>query len=264
VFIETDSIDENNIIFKENTIFTYDYEIIKDGKRLKLKNSFNEFIEHSIDLHANFRLHFEYVNADLDSIPIDKILLVITPLSQGGVYPERTHYNQTQAIFLTQPKFWDTDVTGLVENSTNVWMHPIREGYFQALQTCPFPYIKQPYSVGSTWADSMSIGYGKDTGIGEWPGDYATLHYSYKIIDKKAVETKIGNLDCFIVESTAKSEYFETTLTTYFSEKYGFVRLEYTLINGIKINLWIDKVEENEKLNDVKTFSDVKQFFLTK
>ncbi|MDR1973257.1 MAG: hypothetical protein LBQ31_01130 [Bacteroidales bacterium] len=250
VFTENDSIDENNVIYKLNTVFIYDYEIIKNGERLKLKtnsirlldtSSFMGFSDSSFmrSLDASsFGLFFEYVNADSGSIGVDKILLLVKAPS---FYDGRTHGNQTQISFLQIPELSGTSLTGAVENSENVWLHPIRDGYFSALQSCPFPYIKQPYIVGSIWADSMLIGYGSSPHTGEWEGQ-ALLNYLYKIIDKKNVETKLGDLSCFIVESKAKSNSFETQLISYFSDKYGFVRLEYTLINGIKINFWIDKV----------------------
>jgi hypothetical protein len=38
-------------------------------------------------------------------------------------------------------------------------------------------------------------------------------------------------------------------LKSFFSEKYGFVRLEYEMVTGLKVNLWIDNLKENNNFN---------------
>ena len=51
------------------------------------------------------------------------------------------------------------------------------------------------------------------------------------------LETDMGDLDCFVIESSAESRIGETALTAYFHPEYGFVRLNYTNIDGSKTNL---------------------------
>ncbi|MDR2557157.1 MAG: hypothetical protein LBC49_05550 [Bacteroidales bacterium] len=237
VFIERDSIDINNHIYKTGTAFVFDYEIIRGNDTLKLKyNNSNR------SAGKPFDYSFEYANINDSNIGIDKIVLLVKEIKK------RTNENQTQIFYLQRPDYPGCSGTGVVENSVNVWLHPIRDKYFSALQACPFPYIKRKVKIGGTWKDAMLIGYGSSENTGEWKGR-VVLHYTYKIVGKKTISTKLGDIETSVIESKAKSKYFTTYLTSYFSEIYGFVRLEYTLVNGIKINFWIDSIEKEAELH---------------
>jgi hypothetical protein len=259
VFIELDSIDENNRIYKTGMAFIFDYEIVRGNDTLKLKynnhvdnpflsskdiDSVQKYIDEKISNGENpFEYSFEYSNIYDDSIGIDKIIFLVYKTK------ERTNNNQTEILLLQSPDYSNISSTGLIENNVNVWLHPIRCGYFAALQACPFPYIKRKCKVGYTWKDAMRIGYGMSEHTGAWKGR-VTLHYTYKIVDKKIIPTKLGNMETYVIESKAKSKYFTTYLTSYFSETYGFVRWEYTLVNGIKLNFWIDEIKKGVKCSD--------------
>ncbi|MFP3577738.1 hypothetical protein, partial [Brevibacillus sp. SIMBA_040] len=60
---------------------------------------------------------------------------------------------------------------------------------------------------------------------------------------KKNISTKLGNLECFIINAKAKSRIGETELLSYFNPVFGFVRLEYKNIDGSKTILELEKVE---------------------
>lgn len=77
------------------------------------------------------------------------------------------------------------------------------------------------------------------------------LSYTYRISEATRIKTGIGELECYVVESTAKSDIGISKLRSYFSENYGFVRLEYELATGIKINLRLDSIGNND-FNDQK------------
>lgn len=47
----------------------------------------------------------------------------------------------------------------------------------------------------------------------------------------------------YIVKGTANSRIGSTELISYFNEKFGFVKLDYTNINGTKTILNLDKVD---------------------
>ena len=76
----------------------------------------------------------------------------------------------------------------------------------------------------------------------EWKGGIEN-NYEYEIVDKKNISTKLGNLECYIVNAKAKSRIGETELISYFNFKYGFVKLEYKNIDGTKTILELEKVE---------------------
>ncbi len=114
--------------------------------------------------------------------------------------------------------------------------------------------------MGSEWTDQMKIGQGWGNEMwGKWEGQLL-LTYDYKITEKKTIKTEIGEIDCFVIESSAKSEIGTTKLTSYFSEKYGFVRLEYNLLNELKVNMWLIDFKSNKEFNATRTFFKTKEY----
>lgn len=246
VVIEDENIDENNEIYQPGNVFVYDYEIVQNGKIFKLKKNNGMF--------AN--ADFELVAIGADSIGVDKIHLIVKAVEDS----ERTNENQTQISYLQSPSFPNIASTGAVENDRNVWIHPIRDGFFNSLETAPFPFVQKPLKIGKEWTDQMQIGQGWGNKMwGQWEGQLLET-YNYKIIGKEKLKTKIGEIDCFVIESTAKSKIGETKLKSYFSEKYGFVRLEYDLLNDLKVNMWLIETKTGVEFNDMRTFFQTKEY----
>lgn len=252
VVIEDKNIDSNNEVYKPGNVFIYDYEIIKEGKKHKLKENGSRFNREKKIRETTF----EIVTTESDSIGVDKIHLIVKPVADS----ERTNENQTQISYLQEPIFASLSSTGAVENDENVWIHPIRKGFFNSLETAPFPFIKKPFEIGSIWTDQMLIGQAWGNEMwGKWEGELL-LTYNYKITEKKTIKTEIGEIDCFVIESSAKSEIGTTKLTSYFSERYGFVRLEYELLNELKVNMWLIEFKTNKEFNDTRTFFKTKEY----
>jgi hypothetical protein len=242
VVIEKDSIDSNNQTYKIGNVYVFDYEIIENGISKKLK--------------TNSRRGFELVPKDSDSIGVDKIHLLIRPIADSL----RTNGNQTQISYLQGPQFGSFSSTGVVDNSENVWVHPIRSGFFGSLETCPFPFVKKPLKIGQEWTDAMLIGEGWANKLwGEWKGQIL-LNYNYRITEKKVIETQIGEIECFIIESSAVSEMGTAKLKSYFSLDYGFIKLEYELWNNIKVNMTIIDFMSNKEFNAARDFFKTKQY----
>ena len=252
VIIEEDSIDSNNTIYKPGNVFIYDYEIIQNGKKHKLKENSSRY-NHEKKIRED---KFELIPTESDSVGISKIYKIVIPVSISN---RRTNKNQTQITYLQEPIFTSSSSTGVVENDDNVWTHPIRMGFFKSLESAPFPFIKTPIIIGTEWTDQMLIGdaWGNEM-WGKWEGKLL-LSYNYKITESKTIKTEIGEIDCFVIESTAKSEIGTTKLKSYFSKKYGFVRLQYELLNDLKINMWLIDFQTEKKLIDIMTSFKTKQ-----
>ena len=135
------------------------------------------------------------------------------------------------------------EMTGAIENEMNVWIHPPRSNFFKILELNPFPYIKSPYQIGTKWNWKLEIGdHWADKRWLEWKGGIEN-NYDYEIKEKKNISTKLGNLECYIIHSKAKSRIGETELISYFNPNFGFVKLEYKNIDGTKTILELEKVE---------------------
>ena len=99
--------------------------------------------------------------------------------------------------------------TLLLENKENVWIHPPRMGFLNALETCPFPYIKLNKPVGYTWTDKMSIGdHRSNKQWGEWKGRLL-LDYTYEIVGKiKLIVVAPTTLDITEFRQRLKADNF--------------------------------------------------------
>ncbi|MDM1369237.1 hypothetical protein [Myroides marinus] len=226
VYIERKNVDTNNSIYKVGRNFYYTYNIknaqgdelfISDKDKNTLTSNENETIKSLMKWE------------------------IIEP-----VKGKRTNRRQTEVRFSFIPEIGSRSYTGIVENEQNVWLHPFRMNFFKSLETAPFPYIHIDKSIGYTWSDQMKIGeYWSNKLWGEWQGELL-LDYTYTITDEVELTTALGVLHCQKVVSTAKSKLGETTLVSYFSKEYGFVRMEYKLLTGLEVVLDLTKVEEVE------------------
>jgi len=223
---------ENNIIFKDSAQFTYNFEhITKEDERLFFK-------EDTTVVEKDYQWQFVKSN-EVDKNTIKQIRITV----KYGLEPMIQYvpnYNQTllQYDYPTENNnFPFNSISGGIENEYNVWIHPPRDRYFRILELNPFPFIKAPFKIGNSWDWWLSIGsqWG-DKRWKTWEGGIEN-HYFYEITEKKIIETAFGKLECFIIESTASSELGETKLTAFFNEKYGFIKLNYTNIDGSRTNL---------------------------
>lgn len=88
---------------------------------------------------------------------------------------------------------------------------------------------------------------------GEWE-DKLVLNYEYEIVGKEDIDSQLGQIECWIINAIAKSTIGESTLKAYFSEKYGFIKLEYKLFSGIEVDLNLEKVIDGPVFRDGKEF----------
>ncbi len=221
--VDINKYNHNNVVFKVGAEFIYAYEhITPEGKVQYFKKTKNDRA-------------WEFVDPDsLNFSTIQTIKISVmdgNPMANG--IPD---YNQTNLKY----QYLDNDsysMSGVIENEANIWMHPPRDYYFEILELNPFPYIKAPYEIGHKWNWRLEIGDGwADERWKVWDGMIENI-YTYEIIDKTVLETELGTLDCFIIKSNAKSRIGQTKLIAFFNEKYGFVKLNYTNIDGSKTNL---------------------------
>lgn len=231
--IEKKNIDSNNKIFKIGNALVYDYVVIENNTEYKLS--------YIAGIPDN---KFELINRSIDTIA-SKIHLIIPKVKKS----DRTNRNQTEIKYMYAPEFSFISGTGVVENENNIWLHPPRSGIFAALETCPFPYVKFPTKIGKEWKEKMKIGdHWSNEKWGIWTKKLS-LSYKYKITGKTKVNTNFGEIDCYVIESFAESAIGESKLISFFSEKFGFIRLEYEMVTGLKINLWLVNYGENNNLD---------------
>lgn len=230
----------NNKIYKVGRKFSFNYYYEdKNGNKLLMTQS-------KVKSDRTYDWKFENIEKQ-DSNSVNQIILKVksglSPFIQN--YPD---YNQTVILYefqMTNGEFWNNEMTGVIENSKNIWMHPPRTDLFKILELNPFPYIKAPYEVGNKWNWQLNFGdHWADKRWLEWKGENLNK-YNYEIIDKTTITTKLGKLECYVIESEATSNLGSTKLTSYFNETYGFVKLDYTNIDRTKIIIELNDVSDN-------------------
>ncbi len=236
--IEKRKIDDNNTIFSVGTAFVYQFKIIENDTTFHLTNN--------VSYPAT---SFEMVKAPQDSM-VQRFHLLVPTVKKR----ERTNKNQTEIMYLFEPDFKNIYQTGLVENEQNTWIHPPRNGFFKALETCPFPYVKHPLKVGKTWKDQLSIGqHWAHPKWGEWQ-NRLLLNFTYSVEEKTQITWKNQAIDVYKINGVAESSIGTSRLVAYFSEKLGFMRLEYTTATNIKVIIWL---VDHSSHNNFSTFDHV-------
>lgn len=228
----------DNIVYTvgRKFIYHYYYQDTTGNQFLMTKGNQNER-----NLHD---WYFEKVEVANPS-SVNEVILTVKP----GLSPfieAIPDYNQTVIQYdfkLYDGSVFNNEMTGVIENSKNVWIHPPRTDFFKILEINPFPYIKAPFEIGNTWKWSLKFGsHWADGRWMKWEGTRENF-YRYTITGKSTLATKLGKLECFITTGTAKSTLGETCLISYFNTDYGFVKLDYTNIDGTKTIMELDRVE---------------------
>jgi hypothetical protein len=218
-----------------NSLYTLTYYLNSKGQKYLIKKG--KAVSYSA-VYSTFDWEFvEIEKQDDETIPY----LILKP-NLGNPFDEG--YNQTAIGYLynlNNGKSFGSEVTGAIENELNVWIHSPRSNFFKILELNPFPNIKTPYEIGNKWNWKLEIGdFWSDERWMKWEGSIEN-NIEYEIVDMKNISTKMGDLECYIINATAKNRIGETGLISYFNNNFGFVKLEYTNIDGTKTIL--EKVE---------------------
>lgn len=236
LYIESDSINNNNVIYIPGKTFVYKYNIVHNGECKKLIK--NEQIElYQID----FKLEPVLCNENTN-----KLYVFVDTCK----YNQCSENSQTKIYYIDSCGINTYTGTGVIENDQNLWIHPVRYGFFRCLELCPYPYIKFPIQIGSELVDSNRIGqrWGNEF-WGTWKGSQL-LTYHYKVVGKQVIETNFGSIECYRIDSYSNTNLGISKLTAYFSEVYGFVQLDYEINPNLKIYFSLLEILENKKLQD--------------
>jgi hypothetical protein len=100
------------------------------------------------------------------------------------------------------------------------------------LELNPFPFIQKPYQIGNKWKWNLRIGdHWSDERWKKWSGSIENK-YDYEIIGQETINIKNENISCWVVSASASSVIGKTSLVLHFNETKGFVKLDYTNIDG--------------------------------
>lgn len=227
----------DNKIYTLNKTFYFNYYFIEHKDTLKLTAEVEEI---KVGEFTEQKLKNSFVPSSYqkDDLLTTIAISIVDGFNDTQSIIEYKYYNQNNIEF----NYYAS--SGLVENDLNIWIHPFRDGYFGILQYNPFPFVQFPLVIGNKWTwkllyecDSMQNRWVN------WKGGNVESDYYYEILQKEVLQTTIGEINCWVINSICKSVLGQTELTSFFNEKYGFVKLDY---------LNIDKSRTVIELKDVK------------
>jgi hypothetical protein len=225
-FEEMRHLTDDNTIYKQYRQFFYKYYFLnnKDTLLVKLYTKPDHIVpyEENWKLESKSRLTFEQ-----DYTAIHQLAMTV---KAGDFFGQES---LLQYDYLNKERRGiKREQTGLVEVCRDITIHPPQENHFLITELNPFPAIKEPFVKDNVWQSTTTT---SDVGGSQkwrtWQGS-VQVNASYRIRDIQTIKTNIGYLKCFVVEATAQSNIGETRLVAYFNEEYGFVKLNYTNIDG--------------------------------
>jgi hypothetical protein len=237
---------EDNKIYQADREFTFEFHYFDpQGKERYMRyervpHQGYELTENGdTSYYTYYRSGFSFSDVfDPSDSCINRYLLKVACTGKGF----RKDYNQTVEEFYFfldgQTSRLPLEMSGIVENERNLWMHPNRSCLFRILELNPFPYIQYPVKKSKTWRWRLSIGsqWG-DERWKTWTGGIVNK-YRYKITDTDCeVVTPMGTLSCVKVEAVAKSRIGKTYLTAYYNDTYGFVKMDNANIDGSRLEI---------------------------
>ena len=236
----------DNRAYRINRKFIFDYSILRHGDSLKIT------VPRITASDSDFEREWDFISKNGQHE--DKIETISITVQQGISNGNQSKLNYEYQYFPDLGYSTFSSTSGVIENEMNTWMHPHRDKYFRILELNPFPFIQQPFRVGHKWTWTLKIGeFWKDERWKTWTGSI-TNNYEYEIIGKEKLKTKIGEMDCWIVLSTATSSIGSTGLIGYYNEENGFVKLDYINIDKSKLTIEIKEITLSKQRTANKVF----------
>lgn len=228
---------ENNQIYLPGRAFVYDFQHLTEaGQTQSFKDGKDP---------EKWATSWAFVEPDAENA-VKQVIIT----SRSGLSPfveSIPDYNQTIVSYDYPDATGNSSfnsMSGVIENEQNTWIHPPRDKYFRILELNPFPFAQAPFEVGTSWDWSLRIGAAwGDERWKTWEGVIENK-YQYEIKEKKLYQTALGEIECMEIQATATSDLGETQLISLFNTEYGFVKLDYTNIDGSKTLLELVEVRE--------------------
>ena len=170
--------------------------------------------------------------------------------TKTGFYEDDSLYQQTIVAFRSfQANGTPSDFssyTGVIENCQNIWLHPLRFGLLEFNQVTPYPYIQFPLEKGLSYSWNFEIGQGWGNPLwAEWEG-LLKINYQYRIGKEITYElkNKSKEIPCTEILAEGQSRIGSSTARFVFSRDYGFLEMEYTLNDSLKMSITLDSLSD--------------------
>jgi len=194
-----------------------------------------------------------------DTLANTEILLAPDGTGWGGPAVKQTqivcHYSYTaqdsiehidELREVVTDKFWlNKDSTGIIEDETEVWMHPFRYNEFYKTEIAPFPTVKFPISNESMVAETPKIVIMRNWGT--YSPTITENRYFYTGKEKKDYAFQ-KEVDCHrFLAYGHNSVHGISSIEYFFHEEFGFTEMNYETYDQDIIEFKMVKIEYMDK-----------------
>lgn len=191
-------------------------------------------------LRKNMHQLSNYESDTIQNCSADSLELILKMNISGSCFFDQTMISYS---YLSKDSILDYEITGLVENKKQIWIHPPR-GFFKEMELAPYPEIRFKRK--------------------KWKSGFISTRNSYKglnqkfilirnkhLIKRDGVEFLLGDdfilcKEVFVISKFRGQKFVSKML---FNEIFGFVFLDLSLINGDRFMFrLIDYTVGNERM----------------
>ena len=227
----------------------------------KMAKRLENLIAHHKDLHffqvgRNYVYRAIRINANGDTLANTRIIM--KPDGTGWGHPAASSQSQIvyeyeysvqdsldhidELIKVVQADFWKKiDTTGVIENETELWIHPMRYNEFFKTELAPFPVVKFPISQ-----ETIEKANSKIMILRNW-GTYTSseTHNEYSYLGKeKRSYLDLDPLDCHKFHAIGFNNFHGMSEMEYFfHEDYGFLEMNIETYDDDKISFLLVEID---------------------
>ena len=126
-----------------------------------------------------------------------------------------------------------SEITGVIENSRKVFLHPFRSNELEILQYLPFPLIEMPVNINKTYFQSISI-YEETAKI-------MSCNFEYQVDAMSEISLKEEVWPVWQISATSLCGNENGSLKMLFNEELGFVEMNYNY-KGFQIKIHMEDI----------------------
>jgi len=232
---DTNKLNLDNNIFLSRRVFQYDYSVQSNAAKFlgkyALRTDHNSIFKRD-GFSTSIINDSSYVLCNSDSFfVIDKLLLYVCsstcslPLSNDQTIISYQYVSCQDTLGLL------TELTGIVEDSLQIFVHPPRQAPFEILEFCPFFDISKPYFVGKVWQRTLTIASSVVNKILDLKVENSITLQNYYSIKGNVI---LKNIDCLLIEADGFNDELKlhSNAKYYFNPNLGLVKMIYQFNDG--------------------------------
>jgi len=229
----------NNKIFLSRKVFTYKPTFSDSAGQKYCALFYNEKCIVDKQIPCIDWRYTKTAAVDSGSYPITSIRLYVyenklsNSLSETQTLIKYDYYNNNDRILLGEQ-------TGIVEDSSQLFIHPPRSYAFSLTEFNPFVALRLPLQTGKKWQSFIDfpISYLRKAKLKNISvADPIHFDFAYEVTGEAQVSTQLGLVTCTVVRAKGTSELGKTTSTFFYNEQYGVVDAVYENIDKSTLRL---------------------------